>query len=681
MDRLRQTLEHGLLDLDVNSSELEEILGSAVSIAAAEGLVPEQLREDLLSELLQREQRYSTAIGNAVAVPHAYLDGVTRSGIVFLRLRHPVNMGAPDGIPTQFLFVLTGPPGEAQAHLDTLTHIARLMSDDEFRYDLGTVKSQQDLLAALDRFEQRTVPPAPAAAREEVTPGLVYTGRLAGGLIADVKRRLPHYASDFKDGLHPKTATAILFMFFACIAPAITFGGLMYEITGQTIGVAEMLVGTALCGVVFALIGGQPLVILGGTGPNLVFTAILYQLCRQMEVPFLETYVWVGLWTALFLIILAVTDASCLIRYFTRFTDEIFAALISLIFIAEALKSILGYVHGAQSENLEHDVAFLSLILALGTFIVAMLLSRIRNSRYLKPKIREFLADFGPTLAIVLMIAFGRLFPAVRPAPLDVPETFSTTTGRPWLVDPTGVDMWVWFAASIPALLLTVLIDVNQNITARLVNSRQHNLQKGEAYHLDVGVLGVLIAVCSVLGLPWVVAAVVRSLNHVRSLATIEEVISPHGNRHERVIHVRENRIAPLAIHLMIAGSLFFLPLLQLVPKAILYGVFLYMGIVSIAGNQFFERVNLWLMDPDLYPRTHYTRRVPIRVIHAFTALQMACLAALWLVKESPIGIAFPVFIALLVTVRMLASRWFAPEHLDALDAEELPEEEIDEWT
>lgn len=59
-----------------------------------------------------------------------------------------------------------------------------------------------------------------------------------------------------------------------------------------------MLLASACCGVVFALISGQPLVILGGTGPLLVFTAILFRLCTDLSLPFLPSYAWVGLWSA-----------------------------------------------------------------------------------------------------------------------------------------------------------------------------------------------------------------------------------------------------------------------------------------------------------------------------------------------------------------------------------------------
>ncbi|MBT6276420.1 MAG: hypothetical protein HOI95_20080 [Chromatiales bacterium] len=54
-----------------------------------------------------------------------------------------------------------------------------------------------------------------------------------------------------------------------------------------------------------------------------------------------------------------------------------------------------------------------------------------------------------------------------------------------------------------------------------------------------------------------------------------------------------------------------------------------------------------------------------------FTGVQLFCLAALWALKTSFLGILFPILIALLVPLRALLGRWFAPADLAALDADE----------
>ena len=158
------------------------------------------------------------------------------------------------------------------------------------------------------------------------------------------------------------------------------------------------------------------------------------------------------------------------------------------------------------------------------------------------------------------------------------------------------------FLSIIPALLCSVLVYLDQNITARLVNSRDNNLQKGSAYHYDLGLVGVLVGVCSLFGLPWLVAATVRSLNHLRALATVEPRVDGAGAVHGDVLRVRENRVTGVVIHVLVAGTLLALPLLQYIPLAVLYGLFLYMGVVSIGGNQFFSRIGLFFTDPGALP-------------------------------------------------------------------------------
>ena len=134
MQRLQNALDSGLFLLDVPAHDLIDALRATVDHAASQGALDAAVRDKVVEELLKREQQVSTAIGHGVAVPHAYIEGLEDQTIVFARLKHPLNLGAPDGVPTRFLFVLVGPPGKAVEHLDTLTAIVRLMSDDEFRY-------------------------------------------------------------------------------------------------------------------------------------------------------------------------------------------------------------------------------------------------------------------------------------------------------------------------------------------------------------------------------------------------------------------------------------------------------------------------------------------------------------------------------------------------------------------
>lgn len=499
---------------------------------------------------------------------------------------------------------------------------------------------------------------------------LEWTRRPFGGFHDDIARKRPLYWSDFRDGLSFKVLASTVFLLFACLANALAFGALTGALTGNQIGIVEMLLVTAVGGVGFALLAGQPLTILGGTGPITIFTGLLYTLCSQHGLPFLPIYAWVGIWSGLLLLLCAFSDASALMKYFTRFTDEVFAALISVIFIYEAVRNV-----GATYQSGELSVAFLSTILALGTFLMARTLKSATRTVYLNRTLREILSDFGPTLAIVALTGFSLMFPEVSLQRPPVPDGLSTTSGRPWLVSIFSVSPQVIFACLLPALMVTILLFLDQNITTRIVNSPDNRLRKGSGYHLDLAIVATIVLIGSLFGLPWLAAATVHSVNHLKSLAETE-VLETDGEAREVIVSVQENRVSGLTIHLLMLVSLLFLAKVAYIPMAVLYGLFLYMGFASLQGNGFFERLTLWVTDPRLYPKTHCTRSIPLPVIHRFTMIQLLCFAALWAVKSSKLGILFPLMIAAMVPVRLAIERIFEPRHLLVMDAEDREEAE-----
>ena len=123
------------------------------------------------------------------------------------------------------------------------------------------------------------------------------------GILRDYRMRLPLYKSDVLDGLNVQCLAATLFLFFACLAPAVGFGALFGSVTGGAIGTVEMVGGTAACGVVYALAAAQPMTIIGSTGPVLAFVATLVKLAEKLDLPFLPLYAWTGIWTSAILLV------------------------------------------------------------------------------------------------------------------------------------------------------------------------------------------------------------------------------------------------------------------------------------------------------------------------------------------------------------------------------------------
>lgn len=657
--------------LDLPGSDLQELIQGSLEALAGLGKLSSGQRTAVQRTLDAEGEGELQDLGGGVGVVRLRYESQDEDTYRCALLRVPKGVRASDYEKVHYVWLIVAPYGAATPPNADLESFGWMLHDDRFSASIIGANDPMQVLATYQLYLEYLEAP-PDQRRPSLLPqypaGQTVDGGFGAGLVEDVRTKLAFYASDFVDGFNSKGLATILFLFFACLAPSVAFGGLLAFLTDGEIGTVEALLATAVGGVTYALFAGQPLTLLGSTGPVTIFIALLYVLCKQLGVPFLPGLWWIGMWTALMMMVLALTNASRLIRHFTRFTDEIFAALISAIFITEALRDTLGDIVGEQAPTTGE---LLALVLALGTYVIAQQLSRVRQKALLTKTTREFLADFGPTIAIALM-TFAAW--SMRPIPLDhlaVPEHFATTSGRSWIVNPLEAPVWFWALSAPIAVLATLLLFLDQNITVRIVNSPHHRLQKGAGYNLDMAVVALLVAVCAALGLPWLVAATVRSLNHVRALATVR-----HHSHGEHIISVQENRLTPLVVHALIGGSLVFLGLLREIPMSVVFGLFLFMGISSLRGNQFVDRLKLWVTDPTLYPPTHYVRRVPRAVLHTFTLIQVACLIALWTVKESPLGVLFPLCIALLVPLRKALDRVFSQKDLAFLDADEVPEEE-----
>uniref|UniRef100_A0A915NGP0 Bicarbonate transporter-like transmembrane domain-containing protein n=1 Tax=Meloidogyne floridensis TaxID=298350 RepID=A0A915NGP0_9BILA len=174
------------------------------------------------------------------------------------------------------------------------------------------------------------------------------------GVRNDIARRLPLYWTDIRDAANFQCLTSVVFMFFASFVPAISFGGLMGTYTDETMGTIETLFAQCICGVIWGLFSAQPLLIMSATGPVLIFEASLYNFCAALHLDFLSVRFYAGLFIFLIATCISALDGARLLVYVTRFTEDIFATLISAIFIAESLH----FVWHTFKENPVEDYFF-----------------------------------------------------------------------------------------------------------------------------------------------------------------------------------------------------------------------------------------------------------------------------------------------------------------------------------
>ena len=172
----------------------------------------------------------------------------------------------------------------------------------------------------------------------------------------------------------------------------------------------------------------------------------------------------------------------------------------------------------------------MSLLLFFGTFLVASKLKTAKTMPFFPTVVKNLVSDFAVIIAIISMAVTDFVVGLDTPK-LDVPDELKPTSGRAWLVDPMGNNpWWTMLIAVIPAFLVTIVVFMDQQITAVIVNRKENKMVKGCGYHLDLFIVGILIVICSMFGLPWYDATTVLSINHVKSL-TRESGTSAPGEK------------------------------------------------------------------------------------------------------------------------------------------------------
>uniref|UniRef100_A0A663DJL9 Solute carrier family 4 member 11 n=1 Tax=Aquila chrysaetos chrysaetos TaxID=223781 RepID=A0A663DJL9_AQUCH len=717
-DVLREMLKHFAEDPEnmEPSCNFEKIMSTLFTDSGT----PREGNVHLLSDTIQGV----TATVTGVQYQQSWLciictiKSLQRRHVCISRLERPQNWGE-NSCEVRFVILVLAPP--KMKSTKTATEVGRtfatMFSDITFRQKLLETKTEEEFKEALvhQRHLLTVVNQRPSAMSDGhkshgPKPLKLHEFLNVGkGISDDIARRFPVYALDFTDGVIGnnkaigKYITTMIFLYFACLLPSIAFGSLNDENTRGAIDVQKTIVGQCIGGLLYALFSGQPLVVLLTTAPLALYINVIRGICDDYNLDFSAFYAWTGLWNSFFLVMYSLFNFSLLMKLFKRSTEEIIALFISITFVLDAFKGIIKgkscnnvfqcrsllcflvkgkYKAANISMSLEnqtgtHDVhygretAVLSLMLMLGTLWLGHTLYQFKKSPYLHARVREILSDCALPISVLTFSAVGSyIFKEIEMSKFNYNPSESLFVLAPVQSLSIGSVM----SAMGLGFLLSMLFFIEQNIVASLTNAPENRLVKGTAYHWDLLLVALINTGLSIFGLPWIHAAFPHSPMHVRALAYVEERVE-NGHIYETIVSVKETRLTSLVANFLVGLSLLLLPFpLQWIPKPVLYGLFLYIALTSIDGNQLFERVALLLKEQTAYPPTHYIRRVPQRKIHYFTGLQVLQLLILCGFGMSPLPymkMIFPLIMIGMIPIRYnLLPRIIEAKYLDAMDAE-----------
>jgi len=284
-------------------------------------------------------------------------------------------------IPTRFVFVMLGPAVSQGRYHEIGRAISTLMADDVFHDVVYKAKCREDLIAGIDEFlEQVTVlPPGEwdpsirldprlynhhrprrIAIEPKLEPPMEHSDKLSdgndGGSISEnshsstktnrlfngLSRDFDIWRSrkrDYKDGFSMRCIGTAIFIYLLLLGVISTIGENETGSTGGLIGTREHILALCISGLVFTVFSGQPLLVLSFALPLSLFDGILYNVCSDYNIDFLSFRMLIGLWAVVFLAIFVAVNLSSYLKFFTRFSLEIFVIVPALVLLC------YGFVH------------------------------------------------------------------------------------------------------------------------------------------------------------------------------------------------------------------------------------------------------------------------------------------------------------------------------------------------
>ncbi|CAJ0547846.1 Ff.00g046000.m01.CDS01 [Fusarium sp. VM40] len=491
----------------------------------------------------------------------------------------------------------------------------------------------------------------------------------------DVVNLKSRYASDWQVFNQQIIASAV-YIFFTNLLPGITFASDLYTLTGKSWGTIEVVFSTGLCGLIFSLFSGQPLTILGVTGPFSVLAENIYELCEtHFHVKFLPVMAWSLIHAGWMHYLLAIFNAhDWTMQYVTHFSADIFSLLNSVIYFHKAAME-LKRTHARVSL-----AAFLYAVLgAVGTCLLAILLSTANSWKpMLHRYVRLGLTEYAAAISIIIWIGIpyiGEL------ASLDHIHLEVQTSFRPTNPDRSTFFVRFWevpiewvFLSMIPGAIITVLFYFDHEISSIICTVDRYGTKKPGGYAWDVALLGTTTIICGILGIPPANGLLPQAPLHSESLMhyVLETPPAEEGEQPDSprpVARTYEQRYSHFiqAALILIFVSPPLQKLLGLTQTSVLAGLFLFMGYQSLSVNPILERVvNLLTPPSDL---SELPDGVSWLGIHMYTVTQIVMTGIVFGVTLTVAAPAFPLIIIALVPVRLsLMNRVWSRETLRLVD-------------
>lgn len=149
--KLSKFSDETLVKFSMEAENKDQAIEELVELISTSNMVTN--REELLSDIKERENLVTTGVGYGVAFPHAKTKSVKGIVIAFGRSEKGIDFDAMDHRPVKLFYLIAAPEDAIGAHLNVMARLSFLMKSEENRNKLLNAASPGDVLALIDNVD------------------------------------------------------------------------------------------------------------------------------------------------------------------------------------------------------------------------------------------------------------------------------------------------------------------------------------------------------------------------------------------------------------------------------------------------------------------------------------------------------------------------------------------------
>ena len=466
------------------------------------------------------------------------------------------------------------------------------------------------------------------------------------GILHDFNRVVKkRYLSDFTDAFvdrktFVRACHTIIWLFFNTTVPCLAVGLVFTIDSEERVGVEKFLTSEALANLAFSLVGGQSALVFRVTGPTLAFMQVIRITAFRLNAPLETFYSIVALVSGLVSMLFASFGGASTIKYVGLFFAEIMRMFVAIIFVFSSISAIRN--KGVKTADTVAE--FLKyFILHIGTFALSRKIKSLKDSPFLKSRIRRIIGDLAPAIGLIVFTGVSYI---AKDVPVDrVHDEQYKMSGTMWPdYNPLKYADEIMSGKSIAIAIfcgvsLSIQIFLEGQISAVLSARPENKLKKGKSYHYDYFVVGFINALQGLFGLPIALPSLPHSPMHARISSEVVEYEEDYVSKTHVVRATEIGRFTNICASILRLFSLglFRNALYGDIPVPVVSGFLLFMGYTALEENDIWKRFLLMFTQREQinHRQEERFRFVRLGVINAYTITQIFCFALVFTISRS----------------------------------------------